>query len=453
MTSSAAGDHKRQAKLVDDLHVHLYGCLRPRDIFELGKDRWQAVPERLAWYEASYAEAWGRRPRASDYWRRDDGLECLERDFLVRGPTSFAGFQAAFNLMIALLPIAPDTPTVLRHVLKADLEAGRRYVEYRCFIPPPLTPADIQMLVSSYAREALAAQSLGGQSFQPRLAFSLSRQPDTGMAQFQALRAALAAWPAAAAVVTGVDFSHVEEGHPPSSMQNLLQTILAANRATPHQALAILYHVGESFSAMSMASAIRWVWQAQALGASRLGHALALGLDARALLAMRRTGTEPAAERRAHLRWLLANSDWLEDHGYTFDSSQVQRELAALSGVDAAALVVCDADDAALADIGTLQKAVLTAMVAKGAIFECCPTSNFRLGQISNPAWHSLPTFLAAGARVVVATDDPGIFATDLAGEEQLCRQEFNLGEDAIADLAATAVAARSEYLVRKSTA
>ena len=41
----------------------------------------------------------------------------------------------------------------------------------------------------------------------------------------------------------------------------------------------MLYHVGENFHDKTVASAIRWIYLAHKMGADRLGHATALGLN------------------------------------------------------------------------------------------------------------------------------------------------------------------------------
>src|SRR5690606_25276806 len=78
--------------------------------------------------------------------------------------------------------------------------------------------------------------------------------------------------------LVGIDFCFAEEGHPPSAKQEFMTRLTADNDSNPTHALAVLYHVGESFAQMSLMSAARWVYQAWQLGCHRLGHALALGV-------------------------------------------------------------------------------------------------------------------------------------------------------------------------------
>src|SRR5262249_19700653 len=48
--------------------------------------------------------------------------------------------------------------------------------------------------------------------------------------------------------LTGIDFCYIEEGFPPKNVAALFRDVRAFNHAHPSRALAILYHVGESFA-------------------------------------------------------------------------------------------------------------------------------------------------------------------------------------------------------------
>ncbi|MGH3260855.1 MAG: adenosine deaminase [Trebonia sp.] len=67
---------------------------------------------------------------------------------------------------------------------------------------------------------------------------------------------------------------------------------------------------------------------------------------------------------------------------------------------------------------------------------EVCPTSNLRTGAVASLAEHPLPTLLAADVPVTLATDDPGMFDTDLNAEYLLCHTQFGLDLSDLARLA-----------------
>ena len=81
---------------------------------------------------------------------------------------------------------------------------------------------------------------------------------------------------------------------------------------------------------------------------------------------------------------------------------------------------------------------LLELLAGRGITLEVCPTSNVRTGAVSSLAKHPLPTLLAAGVPITLATDDPGMFHTDLNAEYLHCHQQFGLGAAELAEIART---------------
>ncbi|MCX6110027.1 MAG: hypothetical protein NTZ90_10555 [Proteobacteria bacterium] len=433
----------------DELHIHLYGCLSAMDVWTLGRDRYRKMSARLDWYASEYAAAYGRTPEYRLYWEQDHGFELLKNDFLFTNHGSFAQFQACFNLMIALFPAVPGDTTILEHVLKAQRAQGLRYGEYRCFTPPYLTSEQVTTFVGAAADAAARIDQDSGGQFKPRLAFSISRDVAHGQRQHLAIRAALKDQAERQRVVTGLDFCGVEAGHPPGPMAPLFSAILTANQEHPASALAILYHVGESFDDMSVMSAMRWVWQAHRLGAHRLGHATALGLDLAALAGTTHV-RESVAERLDHLAWLEVQASWLAERGHRIDLQEIKAERTHLASLPADAVTQVNYDETAIAGAKSLQNSLLQDLAAAGAIVESCPTSNLRIGRIADPLHHPLIRFVASGLTTVVSSDDPGIFAIDLEHEERVCRSELKLSDAALQRLQATNQQVWSEGLSKR---
>jgi aminodeoxyfutalosine deaminase len=73
-----------------------------------------------------------------------------------------------------------------------------------------------------------------------------------------------------------------------------------------------------------------------------------------------------------------------------------------------------------------------------GIVLEVCPVSNLRTGAVRDIAAHPLPALVAAGVPVTLATDDPGMFHTDLDAEYLLCHEAFGMGVAELADIART---------------
>jgi aminodeoxyfutalosine deaminase len=81
-------------------------------------------------------------------------------------------------------------------------------------------------------------------------------------------------------------------------------------------------------------------------------------------------------------------------------------------------------------------------LVEHGIPVEVCPTSNLCTRAVPSLAAHPLPRLLDAGVPVTLATDDPGMFHTDLNREYLLCHEHFGLGRTELAELSRAGVRA-----------
>ncbi|OOC57014.1 adenosine deaminase [Nocardiopsis sinuspersici] len=86
--------------------------------------------------------------------------------------------------------------------------------------------------------------------------------------------------------------------------------------------------------------------------------------------------------------------------------------------------------------------ALLELLVERNVTLEVCPTSNLRTGAVSSLDVHPLPDLLGAGVPVVLGSDDPAMFGTDLEGEYRLCARRWGLSLSRILDLAEAGVRA-----------
>ncbi|TDV40334.1 adenosine deaminase [Actinophytocola oryzae] len=85
---------------------------------------------------------------------------------------------------------------------------------------------------------------------------------------------------------------------------------------------------------------------------------------------------------------------------------------------------------------------LLAHLAGEGIPLEVCPSSNIRTRAVATLAEHPLPRLLDAGVPVTLATDDPGMFHTDLNREYLLVHEQFGLSRGELADLARTGVRA-----------
>ena len=77
-------------------------------------------------------------------------------------------------------------------------------------------------------------------------------------------------------------------------------------------------------------------------------------------------------------------------------------------------------------------------LAAHGITLEVCPMSNVRTAAAPSLAEHPLPVLLAAGVPVTLATDDPGMFHTDLNTEYRICHDVFGQQIPELAEIART---------------
>lgn len=430
-----------------ELHLHLYGCIRPADLL-----RHLAARESVLWdwYEAEMLAAYGRVPPTREIVERhrsgDPEAAALFAELFVFGDQdagNFDRFQAKFNLLMAGssfrdLDGPPDVVgaevATFAAAIRADHQRnGIGYAEQRVMLGPDLgTPRDRVVL------DTLLATYTGADSGPTeRLALSLSRaNPWAAWERVQEL--ALGPYGEA---LTAVDFCFIEEGHPPKDKASFFAAVQDFNAAHPQRALAILYHVGESFRDKSLESAVRWVHEAAELGAHRLGHAIALGIDPAVFGP--HTRHEPASERRDQIAYDLTHLDGLRAAGVSVDPVALRTELNSLS----ADPVSVAYDEARLEDVRRRQDYAMARIRALGTIVEVCPTSNRRIGSIIDPAHHPVHRFLAAELPVVVSSDDPGIFGTTLRDELDWVCRHVEGGAGLREALIRTAWESRSEVL------
>jgi aminodeoxyfutalosine deaminase len=81
---------------------------------------------------------------------------------------------------------------------------------------------------------------------------------------------------------------------------------------------------------------------------------------------------------------------------------------------------------------------LLEHLAEHGIALEVCPISNLRTGAVRDIQAHPLPALVAAGVPVTLATDDPGMFHTDLDAEYLLCHEVFGMGIAELAEIART---------------
>lgn len=415
--------------LQHECHLHLYGCLPAKDFWNVAEARSKTHAARYQWYLAEFERLTGIRLDSISWWNPSDGFTRFKQAYLCDKPVSFDLFQAKFNLLIALFPPSPGDMWLPESVFKMHEQEGG-YKEYRTFLPLYLPDNER----TQYLRRILElVRDFQSKSYQPRIAISLMRSDREAWAGYQFLRQFLSQHPDLAPFVTGIDFCASERGHPPKSKRLFFEKLLEDSK-TDHP-LSILYHVGEMWQDISIASAARWCVEAAVMGVDRLGHALALGMNVEALKGGRII--ENIAELGDHFEWIRLNMSELQSFG--FGPSDYQWALDRAESSREGANVEWFYDDDLIQHTMKFQDAAMAMIAKRKPVIECCPTSNMRIGQLKTPAQHPIGRFLNHNLNVTVSTDDPGIFDITLESEEQLLRREFKLTDKIIHQLNETA--------------
>jgi adenosine deaminase len=446
-----------------ELHLHLGGCLSADTILEQIL-RYEELLD-FGHYEDAYEAAYGARPslRALLPGCRagDPAARAAFNELFVFGDAdagNFARFQAKFNLIVAATAfrkrpemaaarLADDeVARFTAAILREQARQGIAYAEQRFYLSPDPHAVGWPEFVSSF-RAGLAQAAAAGPTPALRLAASLPRA--NPWPQWEAVQQLALA--DGGELFTGIDFCFVEEGFPPKEKASFFAAVREHNERHPARALALLYHVGESFTDKSLESAVRWVQEAAEQGAHRLGHAIALGMDPVALGAHERL--ESAAERIDQLRYDLAHADGLERHGLVIDRLAVAAELRRLELSPRETRVPHVYTPERLDEVRRRQDYAMRRVKATGAVIEVCPTSNRRIGALVDPAHHPVHRFLEAGLRVVVASDDPGIFGVTLAEELAWVARHAALSPEELEALRVATWRSRSEVLTGREPA
>lgn len=405
-----------------DLHVHLHGCLSAEDLWHQGKDIYKNQDKLLHWYAEEYQKAWGRLPDYRQYWESTNGIELLKNDYIFAEANNFARFQACFNLIVALCPMSPNSFKVEERIIRKVAKQGLEYFQARTLIPIRFNNKEVELFLCELCKKV---QELNSElPMQTSLVFCLFRENSLAQKQYQQLRDFIKAYPDLGSNISGIDFAFNEEGAPPKEKVSLFKKFHQDNQTL--QKLEILYHVGESFTDKSLNSAIRWVWEANALGATRLGHAIALGVDPKNYAGRRIQ--ELKTERLDTINWLINHHGRLKEHGYHSNLKDLRKEIPFINKWEADTIPV-EADKTSIEDSRALQVAVAGVLKEEKAFIETCPTSNLRIGQITQPIFHPLKFFHEQGLNYTVCTDDPGIFNIDWTTEYEFSQQISKLAE------------------------
>ena len=427
-----------------ELHSHLYGCLQLADLEFLERRR----PPRAEIFLDSYRRTHGKAPPnfASLFEGTAESRRLLESYYYFLEAAEFPFFQTCFDLIISVAHTDPEELALVSRRVAQIEDAD--YAEYRVLFPPRDSAALFQEKVHAICEGLREAERETNKTL--RLVPSLWREQTACDASYDLLKSLMSAQDVVREYTVGIDFCHVEEGHSPSAKREFFARVLADNRVDPGRALAILYHVGESFADKSVESAARWVLESARNGAHRLGHAIALGVNPDLFQGPERgVRREIVSERLDQIDFELRHRESLRDSGYAIDVDALNAEARKLRDVAAPEkeTIVVEYDASRRERLRKFQDWAMAGVRASGAILESCPTSNLRIARLADAHNHPLARFLAADLPVVIGADDPGILRTSLNAELELVAGWDGVGEEAIELMRETAFNARSAIL------
>jgi adenosine deaminase len=378
-----------------DHHLHLYGCINAEDLWRYYMTQHDGLNQpKFAWFETEYLRLTGRNSPFRSAIQGND-FDWFRREFEIRHPTSFAEFQARFNLIIAAHPDRSDDPRVLARACERLQGQGVSGADFRIFVPITMTEGGLTQYLRSMARQCLDIRNRSG--FCSRLFLHLSRRTETGQSQWKVIQSLFATDPDCLEAFGGTDFCEDEQAYSVEDIHWLAHGIRSSDR--PHADWLWTCHAGEVCDRISPFVSLQRLLQLAELGFNRIGHATTLGIP-------------PA-------RW--------QDERFDLSAGNLQ-ELKSSPLPNVALILKCAAQlddqtyrleiDSNLVNvIGEWQEFVRKKFVANNVTIETCPSSNALLGNIGRSDWHPLPQLKRMGIELVVGSDDPGIFNCQLHDE------------------------------------
>ncbi len=324
-----------------ELHVHIGGCFHLEDLFDMGREVYGDVDWTLfkGAHDRFYPDSSVDPLELFRTAVREGSAEPLRRHY-IHGETDgpdFGRFMTKMNLMICLYRHWRDVlgreSDLVRLIVDRHRAEGLRYVEYRSTHPGGAS-ADPRGFMAFHGANARILKKESTSEFTANYIISIPREEP--LVGYNLVRRLLADNPDLRDTIVGLDFCNVEEGYPPKSARLVFEHLRNDNDADPQQHLDIVYHVGEIYFDKSLESAVRWCHEAAELGARRIGHAIALGLDPQVSLARRPAGheTEMVSERLDQIDYDLRHAEALTSCGVTIDESELERERDQLRSKD-----------------------------------------------------------------------------------------------------------------------
>lgn len=396
-------------KFYADLHNHLYGSITSEFLYEIGKSnpspRWEI-------FTNSYQQCFGKKISTETFFEDYKDPAAFQKLYLFNHRGPFPEFQAKFNLIIALSKFNPEEiALVATRIVEDQFSQGVSYGEYRLMYSPVESDQGVyDKTLAACEGFARAEENTNGKAI-GRLAISLHREGDV-FREYSLLKGFMEKNSLIAKYLTGLDFCYIEEGFPPKDKKEFFERVNKDNRTEKETALAILYHVGESFQDKSILSACRWVLESAESGAHRLGHAISLGLHPSEK--MNEKILESKSERIDQLKLYYDRREELNSYFEVPSLERIGNEIDSLKHKEN---IILETGPSFLEECIGFQNYCMSKIKQTSAIIESCPSSNEYIGMVANPESHPILRFAKNGMKFTISTDDPGIFGTTIEEE------------------------------------
>ncbi len=418
-----------------ELHLHILGAYHTEDLLELGRDCYKEVNWDEFDFINTYRQAYGTDPRPIALFHDAvkgcrNGFDRLNRAYTFdeRDGGDFGRFEAKQLLFLCVWSHwrkkGRDKPLIQRMLARHRTES-LDYVEYRC-------GSGLDGFLHWHGLCAGVLKEACRDGLTARYIVSVSR--DAPLETYALAQRLFDQNPELVPIIVGIDFAGREEYHAPKHMRPLFSQVREDNRRDPGRALDIVYHVGESFFDKSLESAVRWCHEVAEMGARRIGHAIALGLDPEIAVARRTRAhnREMVSERLDQIAYDLRHAQGLSDYGIDVDERALITERNALKKQPHEEAVERPYDRRRLNEVRRRQEFVLDRLIQLRTVIECCPTSNLRIGGVPAPMHHPIHRFLDSGVDLVICSDDPGNFGSTLSEEVDWVLTHTGMTEDAL---------------------
>lgn len=393
-----------------ELHNHLYGSISSKKLFEIGQKN---SSPRWFIFEELYKQLYGKNLSLEDFWKIYDTPEKFKNIYLFNKQAPFLEFQCKFNLIIALTRFdETEIQEVTREIVGEHFAEGIRYIEYKITYSPLATKADYHSKTIALCT-GLQLGEKDSPGIEARLIITFHRGGNF-REQYEWMKELMSENELVRKYLVAIDFSSMEEGFPPKDKKEFFSKVLKDNAFDPKKALAITYHVGESFADKTPLSAIRWILESCLSGVHRIGHAIALGENPSKYEGKIRK--EKKTERIDHLQFLIKYYEEISGFGKWGDLSELKIELEILekSNLEYYEILM---DEKYIREISQFQEYGFSVLQKMGTVIESCPTSNYLIGMIETYSNLPLKKFVEKDIKLTIGADDPGIFDTNLQNE------------------------------------